>query len=160
MEKFKLSDFKTAEYVHQRCFTKSKHYSRSILYPLSAEGKYNLQSDLVLLGENEIPIFESYTSKGYLLITTSHIYSFVDNLRYQVRIEEIVLSQSIWDIIKERDTRTEYEEFIYKEIETKEGTIVPYYIESGVAENITHQVLTELVFMCKKYQNSITYQEK
>jgi len=168
MSDFKLTDFKTPENIHRRVFTKSKSYSRSILYKLSETGKYDLQSD-VILEDQEIPIYESYSDKGYLLITTSYIHSIISESsknsklqkydRYKVRVEDIIYSKSIYEIIEERHNRFHYQECVLKHIDTVNGNKIPVYIETGINENLLHSVLTELFWLSNRYRSKDNNQQ-
>ena len=169
MNEFKLSDFKTPENIHRRVWTKSKNYSRSILYQLSETGKYDLQSGHVTLEEGEIPIYESYSDKCYLLVTTSFVHSIISTLsknsklqkydRYKVRVEDIIYSKSIYEVIEERHNRFHYQEYVLKHIETNSGDKIPVYIETGINENLLHSVLTELFWLSNKHRNQDNNQQ-
>jgi len=162
MSEFKLSDLKTPENIHRRVWTKSKNYSRSILYPLSPIYKYELQSGHVILEESEIPIYESYTDNGYLLITTSYVHSIISESnknprlqkydRYKVRVEDIIYNRSIYEVLEERHNRFHYQECVLKHINTAQGDKIPVYIETGINENLLHSLLTELFWLCNKYR--------
>jgi len=168
MNDFKLTDFKTPENIHRRVFTKSKSYSRSILYPISDTGKYDLQSD-VILEEGEIPIYESYTDNGILLITTYFVHSIISTLsknsklqkydRYKVRVEDIIYNRSIYEVIEERHNRFHYQECVLKHIDTVNGDRIPIYILTGVDENIFHEILTQLAWLCNKYRTQDNNQQ-
>jgi hypothetical protein len=112
------------------------------------------------LQEGEIPLFESYTSQGYLLITTTHLYSEVklkmgdteSKTSYSVPVEEISYAGDILDIVEERKQRIQYQEEILKHIPTVIGESIEVIIQTGVTENILHEVLTQIVWMCNKYR--------
>ena len=161
MKEFKLTDHKTPENIHRRVWTKSKNYSRSILYPISDTGKYDLQSD-VILEEGEIPIYESYTDNGILLITTSYVHSIISTFsknprsqkheKYKVRVEDIIYNRSIYEVLEERHVRFHYQECVLKHIDTVNGDRIPVYLLTGADENIFHEVLKQLVWLCNKYR--------
>jgi len=163
MNDFKLSDFKTPENIHRRVWTKSKNYSRSILYPISETGSYVLQSGHVTLEEGEIPIYESYSDKCYLLVTTLFVHSIIFLLnknpriqkydRYKIRVEDILYNRSIYEIIEERHNRFHYQECVLKHIDTVNADRIPVYVLTGVDENIFFEVLTQLVWLCNKQRN-------
>lgn len=161
MDDFKLTQHKTPDSIHRRVWTKCKSYSRSIIYPISNEGKYELQKSEIKLQEGEIPIFESYTFQGYLLITTSHLYSQVKekmedtiyNRSYFISIENIKYTGDLSDIIRERKERTVYQEEIIKHIDTINGDSVEVVIRTGIEEHVLHEVLTQIVWLSNKYRN-------
>ena len=169
MNDFKLTDFKTPENIHRRVWTKSKNYSRSILYQFSETGKYDLQSGHVTLEEGEIPIYESYSDKGYLLITTSYIHSIISESsknsklqkydRYKVRVEDIIYNRSIYEVLEERHNKFHYQECVLKHIETNSGDKIPVYIETGINENLLHSVLTELFWLSNRYRSKDNNQQ-
>ena len=162
MSDFKLTDFKTPENIHRRVFTKSKSYSRSILYPLSQTGKYDLQSGHVTLEEGEIPIYESYSDKCYLLVTSSFVHSIISassknprlqiHDRYKVRVEDIIYNRSIYEVIEERHNRFHYQECVLKHIDTVNGYSIPVYVFTGVDENVFHEIISQLVWLSNKYR--------
>ena len=168
MKEFKLTDHKTPENIHRRVWTKSKNYSRSILYPISDTGKYDLQSD-VILEEGEIPIYESYSDKGYLLITTSYVHSIISTFcknprlqkydRYKVRVEDIIYNRSIYEVLEERHARFHYQECVLKHIDTVNNYSIPVYVFTGVDENIFFEVLTQLFWLSNKYRNQDNNQQ-
>jgi hypothetical protein len=169
MKEFKLTDHKTPENIHRRVWTKSKNYSRSILYPLSETGKYDLQSGHVTLEEGEIPIDESYTDNSYLLVTTLFIHSIIFLLnknpriqkydRYKVRVEDIRYNGSIYEVIEERHNRFHYQECVLKHIDTVNNYSIPVYVFTGVDENIFFEVLTQLFWLSNKYRNQDNNQQ-
>jgi len=169
MKEFKLTDHKTPENIHRRVWTKSKNYSRSILYPLSETGKYDLQSGHVTLEEGEIPIYESYTDNSYLLVTTLFIHSIIFLLnknpriqkydRYKVRVEDIRYNGSIYEVIEERHNRFHYQECVLKHIDTVNNYSIPVYVFTGVDENIFFEVLTQLFWLSNKYRNQDNNQQ-
>lgn len=161
MNDFKLTNNKTPENIRRRVFAKCKSFARSVLYLFSENGKYELLNSKIKLQENEIPIFESYTNQGYLLITTSSLYSelkvkmddTIYNRNYFIPIEEIKYTGNILDIIDERKQRTIYQEEIIKHINTINGESVEIVIQTGIDECILHEVLTQLTWLCNKYRN-------
>ena len=160
MTNFNLTDHKSPENIQRRIIAKCNSFARSILYPLSEQGVYHLQNSKIHLQEGEIPLFESYSSKGYMLITTTHLYSFIKvkmedtdyNRSYSVPVEEITYIGNIFDIVAERNQRTLYQEEIIKHIPTVNGESIEVIIQTGVSENILHEVLSQLVWMCNKYR--------
>lgn len=96
-----------------------------------------------------------------LLITTSHLYSELKiimgdsfyNRSYFIPIEDIKYEGDIMDIIEERKQRTVYQEEIIKHIDTINGDSIEVVIKTGIEENIFHEILTQLVWMCSKYRN-------
>ena len=159
MTNFHLTDHKSPENIHRRIHAKCNSFARSILYPYHSDA-YHLQNSKIELHEGEIPLFESYSSQGYLLITTTHLYSNIKlrmgdtdyNRSYSTPIEQITYSVKIWDIIAQRKERTLYQEEIIKHIPIANGESIEVVIPTGVTENILHEVLTQLVWMCKKYR--------
>ena len=160
MTNFNLTDHKSPENIHRRVLAKCNSFSRTILYPYHSDGTYHLQNSKIHLQEGEIPLFESYSSKGYLLITTTHLYSEIKikmgdteyNRSYSTPIEQINYTYDIWDIVAERNQRTLYQEEIIKHIPTANGESIEVIIPTGVTENILHEVLTQIVWMCQKYK--------
>ena len=159
MTNFLLTDHKSSENIQRRILAKCNSFARSILYPYHSDGIYHLQNSKIELQEGEIPLFESYTSQGYLLITTTHLYSNIklklgdtDNKSYFIPIEEITYTGNTMDIDAERKQRTVYQEEIVKQISTTNGESIEVIIPTGVTENILHEVLTQIVWMCNKYK--------
>ena len=160
MTHFNLTDHKSPENIHRRIHAKCNSFARTILYAYNTDGTYHLQNSKIELHEGEIPLFESYSSKGYLLITTIHLYSLIKvkmgdtdyNRSYSTPIEQITYSGNIWDIIAQRKERTLYQEEIIKHIPTANGDNIEVIIQTGVSENILHEVLMQLVWMCNKYR--------
>ena len=160
MTNFNLTDHKSPENIHRRIHAKCNSFSRTILYTYSPNGTYQLQNSEVELQEGEIPLFESRTSGCYLLITTTHLYSEIkikmgDSIyfrSYTTPIEQITYSGNIWDIIAQRKERTLYQEEIIKHIPTVNGESIEVIIPTGITENILHEVLTQIVWMCQKYK--------
>jgi len=161
MNDFKLTNNKTPENIHRRVFAKCKSFARSILYPYNVDGKYELLNSKIQLQEGEIPIFESYTNQGYLLITTSNLYSEINvkmddtiyERSYFIPIGDIKYDGDIMDIITERNERIHYQEEIIKHIDTITGESVEVIIKTGVDENILHEVLTQIEWLCDKGRN-------
>ena len=161
MTNFHLTDHKSPENIHRRVLAKCNSFARSILYPYHSDGTYHLQNSKIELHEGEIPLFESYTSQGYLLITTMHLYSNIklkmgdtdDNRSYFIPIEEINYTGDAWGIMAERKQRIQYQEEILKHIPTANGESIEVIIPTGVTENILHEVLTQIVWMCQKYRD-------
>ena len=160
MTNFHLTDHKSSENIHRRVLAKCNSFSRTILHPFSPNGIYQLQNTEVELQEGEIPLFESRTSGCYLLITTTHLYSEIkikmgDSIyqrSYTTPIEQINYTYNIWDIIAERKERTQYQEEIIKHIPIANGESIEVIIPTGITENILHEVLTQIVWMCQKYK--------
>ena len=160
MTNFHLTDHKSPENIHRRIHAKCNSFARSILYEYNPDGTYHLQNSRIQLLDGEIPLFESYTSKGYLLITTTHLYSNIKlkmgdsdcNRSYSIPVEQITYTGNAWDIIEERKQRIQYQEEIIKHIPTANGESIEVIIPTGVTENILHEVLTQLVWMCNKYR--------
>ena len=160
MTNFHLTDHKSPENIHKRVHAKCHSFARTILYPYHPDGTYHLQNSRIQLQQGEIPLFESYTSKGYLLITTTHLYSNIKlkegeidyNRSYFIPIEEITYTANTWDINEERKQRIQYQEEILKHIPTITGESIEVIIPTGTTENILHEVLTQLVWMCQKYR--------
>jgi len=161
MNDFKLTQHKTPENIHRRVFAKCKSFARSVLYPYSEFGKYELLNSRIQLLDGEIPIFESFTSQGYLLITTSNLYSEINvkmedsiySRSYFIPIEDIKYEGDIMDIITERKQRTIYQEEIVKHVSTNNGESVEVIIQTGMDENILHELLTQIEWLCNKYRN-------
>lgn len=161
MNNFKLIQNKIPENIHRRVFAKCKSFARSILYPYNESGKYDLLNSKIKIQEGEIPLFESYTNQGYLLITTSNLYSEIKvkmkdtnyERSYFIPIEDIKYEGDIMDIIEERKQRTVYQEEIIKHINITNGESVEVVIKTGIEENIFHEVLTQLTWLCNKYRN-------
>lgn len=161
MNDFKLTQNKTPERIHRRVFAKCKSFARSILYPYNVDGNYDLQNSKIKLQEGEMPLFESFTSQGYLLITTSHLYSEINvkmedssyNRSYFIPVEDIRYEGNVWDIVDEQKQRTIYQEEIIKHINTINGESVEIVIQTGIDECILHEVLTQLTWLCNKYRN-------
>ena len=160
MTNFQLIDHKSPENIQRRILAKCHSFARSILYPLSEQGVYKLQNSKIQLQVGEIPLFEYYSSQGYLLITTIHLYSEVKlkkddadyNRSYFIPVEEINYMGNTYDIIAERKQRTIYQEEILKHIPTITGESIEVIIPTGTPENILHEVLTQIVWMCSKYR--------
>ncbi len=161
MNDFKLTQNKTPERIHRRVYAKCKSFARSVLYQYSENAKYDLLNSKIQLQEGEIPIFESFTNQGYLLITTSFLYSDIkvkmeDSIyerSYFIPIEDIRYDGNVWDIVEERKQRTIYQEEIIKHINITNGESVEVIIQTGINENILHEVLTQLTWLCNKYRN-------
>ena len=162
MNNFKLTQFKTSENIHRRIFAKSKSYSRSVLYPLNENGKYELLDSVIQLEEGEIPIYEYYSVQSYLLITTRQLISkirvniedsFYEN-SYCVPIENLIYAGELMDIINERNERLHYQEEIIKHIDTINGESIEVIVKTGIDENLLHEILTQLVWMCDKYRST------
>lgn len=160
MTHFNLTDHKSPENIQRRIHAKCNSFARTILYPYFPNGIYQLQNTEIELQEGEIPLFESRTSGCYLLITTMNLYSSIkikmgDSIyqrSYSTPIEQINYTYDIWDIIAERKERTQYQEEIIKHIPIANGESIEVVIPTGITENILHEVLTQLVWMCQKYK--------
>ena len=160
MTNFQLTEHKSPENIQRRIHAKCNSFARSILYPYNPNGTYQLQNSKIQLQEGEIPLFEYYSSLGYLLITTTHLYSNIkikmgDSIyyrNYSTPVEQISYTGNAWDIIAERKDRIQYQEEIIKHIPTTTGESIEVIIPTGVTENILHEVLTQIVWMCNKYR--------
>ena len=110
-----------------------------------------------------------YSDKGYLLITTSYVHSIISTFcknprkqkydRYKVRVEDIIYNRSIYEVIEERHNRFHYQECVLKHIDTVNGDRIPIYILTGVDENIFHEILTQLAWLCNKYRTQDNNQQ-
>jgi hypothetical protein len=150
MKEFNLSEIKSPESIQKRCWTMLNNYYR----PTKFYGPDSTYTDFkIILNENELPIFECLgDGDNYLLLSTSYFYSICDNIEHKVKIEMIDYVDQTDNIQNERKTRTEYCEYIKKEIKTIDDKSVPYYIETGLSELILNKSLVDIVWMCNKFK--------
>jgi len=151
----KITDNRSPISLQNWIYTRTKHFSRYILYCIEEAKKKVIQNSSIELLDKEYPLFECYSKDAndqytYLLITTHFLTSIIDNITYTVDIEDISFDLEIDDIIESRKSRTEYTEYVKYELKTTNETI-SVWVECGVCENILWGIFNQLNFLKRKY---------
>lgn len=146
---YKLTNYKSPAAIVKRTFTSGNKFSRSqIFHP----DFYRLYKDNIELEANELPIFESCTRIGYILLTTKHLFVELQDQSHKIEIEKVIYESQVNKILERQSKRNRYMEYEFYSLITTDDVIITYAIDIN-SELLLDKCLSDVAWMVNKYRN-------